>query len=104
MQGIISILPRVCFNNYETTLYSTALSIAFYEFLRVSEVAVTGKTSEKLLMIKNFDIDHNNCLYIEIIFSKTDEIDRGTTLHMKSAGEYMPLLGHQQILSFKATF
>ena len=88
LQDIISILPRVCFNNYETMLYSAAFSIAFYGLLRVSEVVVTGKTSDRVLMIENLYIDHNDLsLYIGVIFSKTDQIGRGTTLHIKSTGD-----------------
>ena len=83
LQDIISILPRLCFSNYETILYSAAFSIAFYGLLRVSEVAVTGKTSARVLMIENLYIDHNDLsLYIAKVFSKTDQIGRGTTLHI----------------------
>ena len=58
-------------------LYSAAFSIAFYGLLRVSEVAVTGKTSDGVLMIENLYIDHNDLsLYIGVIFSKTDQTGR----------------------------
>ena len=69
-------------------LYSAAFSIAFYGLLRVSEVAVTGKISDRVLMIKNLYIDyHDLSLYFGVIFSKTDQISRGTTLHIKSKGD-----------------
>ena len=69
-------------------LYSAAFSFALYELLRVSEAAVTGKTSDRVLMIENLYIDHNDLwLYIGVIFSKTDQTGRGTTLHIKSTGD-----------------
>ena len=64
-------------------LYSAAFSIAFYGLLRVSEVAVTGKTIDRVLMIENLYIDNNDLsLYIGVIFFKADQIGRGTTLHI----------------------
>ena len=45
-------------------LYSAAFSIAFYGLLRVSKVAVTGKISDRVLMIENLYFDyHDLCLY-----------------------------------------
>lgn len=47
LQRIITILPSVCKENYESSLFSSAFSIAFYGLLRVSELTVTPKQNHK---------------------------------------------------------
>ena len=71
--------------------------------LRVCAVDVTGKTSDRVLMIENLYIDHNDLsLYIGVIFSMTDEIGRGITLHIKSTGDITyPYLSINEFLALR---
>lgn len=88
LQDIIAILPSVCTNNYETLLFSAAFTTAFHGFLRVSEVVVSHKNNQRVLLRENLHIDHiNSCLQLEVKFSKTDQAGRGTTLQIQSTGD-----------------
>lgn len=88
LQRIITILPSVCKDNYESLLFSSAFSIAFYGLLRVSEVIVTPKQNHRVLLREHLHIDHiNKQLHLLVKFSKTDQTGKGTTLHIQSTGD-----------------
>lgn len=88
LQRIITILPSVCKENYESSLFSSAFSIAFYGLLRVSELTVTPKQNHWVLLREHLHVDHiNKHLHLLVKFSKTDQTGKGTTLHIQSPGD-----------------
>jgi hypothetical protein len=38
LENIVNVLPHLCFSNFETALFQSAFTLAFFALLRVSEV------------------------------------------------------------------
>ena len=78
---LVSVLKYMGSSSYECILFKAAFCLAFYVFLRVGDIAVTPTYGDKNA-IKYSDTlrDKNDCLYIRIKSSKTDQEGRSTTL------------------------
>jgi hypothetical protein len=80
LKQLLPILPAVCSDFYEATMFSTAFQLAFFALLRVSEFTFTNNNTPTLLS-KNVSI-HDSLISLTITGSKTDQYNRGTTLHI----------------------
>lgn len=105
LQRIITILPSVCKVNYESSLFSLAHSIAFYNLLRLSEFTVTPNQHHRVLLWEHLHVDHiNNNLHLLVKFYKTDQTEKGTTRHIQSTAEFTcPYAMLQNIYHFNQT-
>lgn len=67
-------LPRalhcVCFSNYESTLFTSAFTLAFFGFLRVGEFAVSSSKSNitSVLKLDDISIHKSGFMQIKMIF------------------------------------
>ena len=87
LQHILSVLPLVCANVYESHLFAAAYSLAFFGFLRVSEHAVTN-TGSNFKVISKSDIlikEKEGTLELTIRYSKTDQYGAGVVQKINRA-------------------
>ena len=83
LKHLILALRRVCGSNYESLVFSTAFSIAYFGMLRVSEIAVNSRSDESghALNLDDVSFSENcNTLHIRLLSSKTDQKHRSVTL------------------------
>ena len=88
LQRILSVIPVVCSNSYESYLFSAAYCLAFAAFLRVSELAVSS-TKYVSNVLLNSDVEVNEkdgTAKITIRFSKTDQAGVGSVLIINRTG------------------
>ena len=80
LQKIVSILSGLCTSQYEVVLFSAAFSLAFFGFLRISEVT-SGKRndifSRHTIQVENVKVTQSN-IEIFMTSSKTDQLGLGT--------------------------
>lgn len=99
---LIGILPIVCANVFEQKLFSAAYSVAFFGFLRVSEIVGQGESLKGgRAGIGYTDVELGKNLQIKIIGSKTDQAMRGEQVCMRRAEkhpEVCPVLAMQAYL------
>ena len=81
LEKIITALPNVCSSNYESTLFASTFSIAFFGFLRVGEFALSTNSERHMLQIQDvsFDIDRHQII-LRLPSSKTDQFAASTNL------------------------
>ena len=82
---LIGALSYVCKSSYETKLFASAFSLAFFGLLRVGEFTSDNKDMPGGHVVKFHDISiHNNNmeeeLHLKICSSKTDQVGNSTTL------------------------
>lgn len=82
LNKLLHALPSVCYSNYESFLFSSLFSIAFFGFFRVGELVQNSNISiGHALQCHNIRyVSEHNSIQIHIPFSKTDQSGRGTTL------------------------
>lgn len=85
LQHILSVLPVVCSNFYESHLFAAAYCLAFFAFLRVSELAVTSKDSAaNVISMSDLLVDRSEgYIIVTIRYSKTDQYGSGSVLKIK---------------------
>ena len=76
LDRIIKILPNICTNTYETSLFSAAFALAYFALLRVGEVTYTLSNhciskNDILLNYKDYTIE------VKVRHSKTDQLGKG---------------------------
>lgn len=90
LEGILTKLPVVCLNSFEVMLFKAAYVLAYFGFFRVGEVTVPNKSvvdSNKVLNLEDVSfIDENRSILVNIRFSKTDQLGKGTVLKIKQSG------------------
>ncbi|XP_070190041.1 integrase/recombinase xerD homolog [Littorina saxatilis] len=105
LKQLIGILPVVCANVFEEKLFTAAYSVAFFGFLRVSEVVGQGDTLKGARAgIGYADVVMGKNLKIRIRGSKTDQAMRGEQVCMRRAErhpEACPVLAMQAYLQVR---
>ena len=88
LSKVVTTLPVICFNMYESTLFIAAFTLAFFGFLRVGEFTVTPyKLPSLVIAISDIAIDRESTrLLLTIRFSKTDQLGKGVTLMIPKVG------------------
>jgi site-specific recombinase XerD len=90
--SIICTLSQVCYNQFETALFRAAYTLAFYAFLRISEIVGGGNSNR--LGLQRQDIQLSSGLSVFISGSKTDQANMGATLYITpvaAAAQYCPV-------------
>ena len=101
LQVIISTLPSICTNSYETHLFTAAYCLAFFGFLRISELTVVrNQQSSHVLNVSDVSFqDNNQFLLLHVRFSKTDQYGHGSRLKLGRTGASVcPVLSLLQYL------
>lgn len=75
LHRIIQVLPSTYKSSYESTLFTSALLLAYFGFLRVGELAIT---SDRVLQFSAVSFA-NNSIQLFLKFSKTDQDGKGDT-------------------------
>lgn len=88
LHRILSVIPVVCLNLYESSLFSAAFSLAFAAFLRVSELAVKNiKSVSNVLLMSDVDVNEKEGMVkIVIRYSKTDQCGVGAVVIIRRTG------------------
>ena len=83
LNQIVSVLPAVCNNSYEATLFATAFQLAFFALLRVGELTVSNSQNASRVIAPN-DIHFNSDSSVNIFIkgSKTDQLGKGASVHI----------------------
>ena len=85
LSRILSVLPHVCRTGYEALLFSAAYLLAFFAFLRVSEIAISRKTRDSVIRLQDISFGLGT-LNVTIRYSKNDQLGKGVTLCFKNEG------------------
>ncbi|CAC5421755.1 unnamed protein product [Mytilus coruscus] len=82
LSKIYNVLPAVCHNDFETKLFQTSFSLAFFGFLRVGELTADQKyASTQSHALDHKDIKINlSSIEIRLRSSKADQCSTGTTI------------------------
>ena len=89
LKRLIHSLRSVCNSQYETILFSSAFSLAYFAMLRVSELAINSRTDESGHALKCEDITFDKSkgqteLHVKICSSKTDQKHTSITVIIQS--------------------
>ena len=81
---VILALPNICSSQYESFLFSSLFSLAFFGFFRVGELVQSSKTTvAHALQVQNVCIiPESNSLSIFVPYSKTDQFGKGCTIQL----------------------
>jgi len=86
LESILTKLPAVCRDEYESCLFSAVFALAFFGFFRVGELAVAKQNSvdvSKVVGIQDITFEaEDKALLVLVRFSKTDQLGRGVTLRL----------------------
>lgn len=82
---LIVALSHICQSNYETTLFASAFTLAFFGFLRVGEFTSERKCAPgyHVIRLNDISLQRNGTeeeLRLKICTSKTDQAGKSTTL------------------------
>jgi len=85
LKQLINSLPHVCKSSYETSMFASAFSLAFFAMLHVGEFAADKKCDSGMHVVRPRDVIQkrnslNEELHIKICSSKTDQGSNSTTL------------------------
>ncbi|XP_062620031.1 uncharacterized protein LOC134281609 [Saccostrea cucullata] len=78
LNSIVSVLPHLCFSDFEAALFQSAFALAFFALLRVSEVVALG--------VQHITVS-SDIIEIFIKTSKTDQIGAGAFVHVKKSND-----------------
>lgn len=105
LQQLVSALPSVCSNVYEQHLFTAAFTMAFFGFLRVSELVGQGRDmASGRTGLRRTEIVINDDLFITLSGSKTDQRGKGTQLVLKrvvNTPAVCPVLAMQKYLQVR---
>ena len=80
LSEIVNVLPAVCFDVYESTLFTAVFCTTFFAFLRVCEVTANNQHEMGYALRLSDVLPGDNSIKITIRKSKTDRIGRHTSL------------------------
>ena len=87
---IIDKLPNICSSTFETHLFSSAFSLAYYGFFRVGELVLSKKwQAHQVVAIHNVTFapqGGKEIIRIIVPFSKTDQYGQGATIEIAETG------------------
>lgn len=101
LKGILGALQNVCSNEYETRLFTAAYCLAFFGFLRVSELVATNRSNTGFVIMKSDIIidGSGESLLLVIRHSKNDQHGHGAQLKLCRTGtQICPVLSVQRFL------
>lgn len=89
LQQLLVAIRSICTNSFEKTMFAAAFTLAFYGLLRVGEFTVASKNDAHCIL-KRSDVTLDtvrSSISITIPFSKTDQMGRGTVIHISSTDD-----------------
>ena len=85
---IFQVLPSICRNDFESSLFAAAFSLAFHGLLRVGELVIHPNSSSRVLQSSDVNVDRaQGAINITITYSKTDQMGKGTVLNILRVGD-----------------
>lgn len=99
LTAVLSTLPGICLNKYEACLFNAAFSLAFFAFLRISELAVVNRRSaSNVIFGSDVEVDDGSITLL-IRHSKTDQYGDGVRLKLNITGsELCPVVSLKKYL------
>ena len=91
LEKIVNVLPHLCFSNFESALFQSAFTLAFFALLRVSEVVALG--------LEHITVS-SDVITIFIKASKTDQTGSGAIVQVQKSIDNIVLF--QSIQNFSA--
>ena len=103
---IIDELPNVCSSTYETNLFSSASSLAFYRFLRIGELVLSKNwQAHQVIAIHSIIFvpqGDNEISRLLVPFSKTDQCGHGSVIEIvETMSKICPVFFLKKILKAK---
>lgn len=90
LKGILTKLPVVCCNGFEVALFKAVYVLAYFGFFRVGEITVANKSTVefgKVLTLEDISfVDGDRSMLVNLRFSKTDQLGKGTVLKISRSG------------------
>ena len=77
---IVSILPKVCYNDYETSLFGALFTMAYFGLFRVSELVSSGQDAKHNIQSSDIQFNSDNVI-ITLNYHKTNQ--RGRQINIK---------------------
>ena len=100
---LISSLDNICENTFEVQLFTAAFSLAFFGFMRISELVGQSKQGRSnRLGLQISDVQLGPELVLHLRASKTDQRGRGSKVHLqavRSTPTVCPIQALQSYLS-----
>lgn len=83
LHSICTLLPSICYNDYEAILFKAAYLLAYFGLLRVSEVVhSTWQHHGRALLLDDIKFDHSCAVVVAIRQSKTCQMGEPTYLRI----------------------
>ena len=104
LKAVLGALSNVCNNEYERRLFNTAYCLAFFAFLRISELVSSNKRDVAfVIMASDVSInDNGESLSLVIRHSKTDQYDHGARLRLcRSGADICPVTSAKRFLEHR---
>ncbi len=89
---LVSNLHLFFTDDYETLLFTSAILLAFYGLLKVSEYAVRGNATHSVIQYGDIQLIQNHNIKVLIMRSKMDQLAEGITLVIGSSYKSTPSL------------
>ena len=101
LKQLVSCLHTVCYDSYETVLFTAAFTLAFFAFLRISELL--GGGSQVFKGLQSHDVYLTKRLTIYINRSKTDQSGKGQTVSINPINDASacPVLAMKKYLEIR---
>ena len=85
---IFQVLLCICRNDFESSLFAAAFSLAFHGLLRIGELVIHPNSSSRVLQSSDVNVDRaQGAINITITYSKTDQMVKGTVLNILRVGD-----------------
>lgn len=90
LKSILTTLPVVCCNGFEAALFKAVYVLAYFGFFRVGEITVANKSTMEFGRVLNLGdisfVNGNQYMLVNLRFSKTDQLGKGTVLKISKTG------------------
>ena len=103
LKQLVANLDNICTDAYEVLLFKTAFTLAFFGFLRVSELIGQGRPgTESRPGLQLADIRIGSELVVHLRASKTDQLGKGTEVKLRPVREAPAVCPVQVIRAYLA--
>ena len=91
LDKLLRVLPSVCNSEYESMLFSALFTTAYFGFFRIGELVVNKSLAHShTLGINDISFSNNGMsMFIQLRFSKTDQLGRGSMLGLESITSHL---------------
>jgi hypothetical protein len=83
-------VPLLCYNKFESSLFTAAFSLAFHGFFRVGGITFTSAAyQDRVLSINDVSLINNSELINTVRGSKTDQLFKGQRIRIQQTGTHV---------------